>query len=303
MAKEHLKGVIAAAATPIREDNTIDLPKLVAHCEWLLAHGCDGINLLGTTGEATSFAVEERFAAMEAVARSRLRLDRIMVGTGAAALGDAVRLTAAARDLGFAGALLLPPFYYKGIDAESLVAYVEAVMSRVGKQGLKLYLYHFPQLSGVPYALEVVERLHKAHPEQILGLKDSSGDLAFSAELARRLPTLDVFPSAEGALAKALDHHFAGCISATANITAPFAAEGWKGLGTPAGAKAIEDAAAIRNALGAYPVISSTKWALADLLGDASWHRLAPPLRILTAAEQATLSTALAKTRYAQLTR
>jgi 4-hydroxy-tetrahydrodipicolinate synthase len=303
MAKERLKGVIAAAATPIREDNTIDLPKLAAHCGWLLAHGCDGINLLGTTGEATSFTVEERLAAMQTVARSPLPLNRVMVGTGAAALGDAVRLTAAARDLGFAGALLLPPFYYKGIDAQSLVAYVETVMSRVGKRGLNLYLYHFPQLSGVPYAVDVVERLHREHPEHVVGVKDSSGDLAFSAELARRLPTLDVFPSAEGALAKVRDHRFAGCISATANITAPLAAKGWKELGTAAGAKAVEDATAIRSALSAFPVISSTKWALADLLGDASWHRLAPPLRVLTAEEQATLRAALAKTRYAQLTR
>ena len=303
MSKERLTGVIAAAATPLREDNSIDLAKLVSHCEWLLKQGCDGINLLGTTGEATSFAVEERLAAMKAVAQGHLPLDRIMVGTGAAALGDAVRLTGAARELGFAGALLLPPFYYKGIDSASLVAYVETVMSRVGMQGLKLYLYHFPQLSGVPYAIEVVEWLHKSHPEQVIGLKDSSGDLAFSAELARRLPTLDVFPSAEGALAKALDHRFAGCISATVNITAPFAAEGWKRLGTPASAKSIADASAIREALSTLPIISSTKWALADLYGDASWHRLAPPLRTLTAAEQAALRTALAKTRYPELTR
>jgi len=301
MGQMRLNGVIAASATPIRADNTIDHAKLAAHCKWLLAHGCDGINLLGTTGEATSFPAEERLAAMEAIARSGLPLDRFMAGTGAAALGDAVRLTAAARDLGFAGALLLPPFYYKGIDADSLVAYVETVISRVGRKGLRLYLYHFPQLSGVPYTVEVVERLHKAHPEHVLGLKDSSGDLAFSAELARRMPTLDVFPSAEGALAMARENRFAGCISATANVTAPFAAAGWKALGTPAGAKSIEEASAIRNALSAYPVISCTKWALNDLFNDAGWHRLSPPLRPLTSAEQSSLRTALAKTRYAEL--
>ncbi|HYB10078.1 MAG TPA: dihydrodipicolinate synthase family protein, partial [Alphaproteobacteria bacterium] len=108
MSKERMTGVIAAAATPLRDDYSIDLVKLVSHCEWLLKQGCDGINLLGTTGEATSFAVEERLAAMKAVAQGHLPLDRIMVGTGAAALGDAVRLTGAARELGFAGALLLP---------------------------------------------------------------------------------------------------------------------------------------------------------------------------------------------------
>ena len=301
MAQTRLTGVIAAAATPIRTDNTIDHAKLVAHCKWLLSHGCDGINLLGTTGEATSFPAEERLAAMEAIARSGLSLDRFMVGTGAAALGDAARLTAAARDLGFAGALLLPPFYYKAIDADSLVGYVEAVIGRVGKVGVRLYLYQFPQLSAVPYTVEVVERLHKTHPEHVLGVKDSSGDLAYSVELARRMPSLDVFPSAEGALGVAHKHRFAGCISATANVTAPFAASGWRALGTPAGMQAIEDASAIRNALSAYPVISCTKWALNDLFDDASWHRLSPPLRLLTTAEQSALRAALAKTRYAEL--
>src|SRR5690606_39222590 len=114
---QRLSGVVAAAATPLNADFTIDTARLVEHCAWLLdGGGCHGINLLGTTGEATSFSVEQRLAAMTAIARSGLPLERFMVGTGAAALADAVGLTAAAMELGFAGALLLPPFYYKGID-------------------------------------------------------------------------------------------------------------------------------------------------------------------------------------------
>jgi 4-hydroxy-tetrahydrodipicolinate synthase len=298
-----LTGVIAAAATPLRADFTIDLERLVAHCRRLLARGCDGINLLGTTGEATSFSLSERVAAMEAVARAGLPLDRFLVGTGAAALTDAVRLTATARDLGFTGALLLPPFYYKGIDDDSLVAYVEAVIARVGAAGLRLYLYHFPQNSGVPFAPTVVERLHRAHPDQVLGVKDSSGELAYAKGLARALPDLDVFPSAEGALATAREDHFAGCISATANINVEFIAKGWRALGTPEGTKAIADAAAIRAALTGFPVISGVKWALSDLDGAADWHRLCPPLRTLTPAEQSQLRERLATTAYAELGR
>ena len=173
-----LKGVIAAAATPLHDDLTIDLDALVAHCGHLLGGGgCDGINLLGTTGEATSFPVEQRLAAMRAVASSGLPLSRFMVGTGCAALDDAVTLTRAAKELGFAGALLLPPFYYKGIGAEDVAAYVGAVIDRVGADGLPLYLYHFPANSGVPYAPEAVRRLRGTYPDTVLGLKDSSGDL------------------------------------------------------------------------------------------------------------------------------
>ena len=300
---QRLTGIVAAAATPLNADFSIDRDKLAAHCRRLLERGCDGINLLGTTGEATSFSLTDRLAAMHAVAEAGLPLDRFLVGTGAAALADAVTLTAAARELGFAGALLLPPFYYKGIDDDSLAAYVETVIARVGPEDLRLYLYHFPQNSGVPYPPAVVERLHRAYPEQLLGLKDSSGDLPYARGLARSLPDLDVFPSAEGALATAKEDGFAGCISATANITAEFAARGWRALGTPEGAEAIGEAAAIRAALAAVPVISAVKWALADLSGDASWHRLAPPLRILAPSEIGPLRDRLAGTRYGELDR
>ncbi len=301
MTIERLIGIVAAAATPVTEDCAIDEARLVEHCARLLRIGCDGINLLGTTGEATSFSTEQRLRAMEAVARSGLPLDRVMVGTGAAALADSVRLTAAARDLGFAGALLLPPFYYKGIDDDSLVAYVETVIARLGAAGLRLYLYHFPQNSGVPYSVAAVERLHRAHPEQVLGLKDSSGDLAYAAELTCRMPGLDVFPSAEGALAMAREHGFAGCISATANITAPLAAKAWRALGTESGAKAVAAAAALRAAFTASPLIAGVKWALADRYGDATWTRLCPPLRALTAEEQRALRTRLDATDYPAL--
>ena len=133
---KRLHGVIAATPTPLKSDLAIDVERLIGHCRWLLGDGgCDGINLLGTTGEATSFSVEQRLAAMRAVAGSGLPLERMMVGTGAAAFADAVTLTSAARELGFNGALLLPPFYYKGIEAESLADYVGAVIGKAGKPG------------------------------------------------------------------------------------------------------------------------------------------------------------------------
>jgi 4-hydroxy-tetrahydrodipicolinate synthase len=298
---DRLTGIIAAAATPLNADLSVDLGRLRAHCAHLLANGCDGINLLGTTGEATSFSREQRLQVMTAIAKSLPR-ERFMVGTGAASLEDAVHLTAAARDLGFSGALLLPPFYYKGIDDGSLVAYVETVIARVGRD-LRLYLYHFPQNSGVPYPVAVVEALHRAHPETLLGVKDSSGDLNYAAELARRMPALDVFPSAEGALAKARELRFAGCISATANVTASFAGRAWRALGTEEGARAVDEAAKIRAAFAEVPLISGVKWALADLYGDATWTRLHPPLRSLTPAEQQNVRAKLGATRYGELTR
>ncbi len=296
-----ISGVIAAAVTPLRPDGAIDHDKLIAHCRRLLTSGCDGINLLGTTGEATSFSAGQRIAAMTAVAKSGLPLARFMAGTGAANLPDAAQITSAARDLGFAGALLLPPFYYKNIDAESVAAYVEAVIQAAGKRELRLYLYHYPALSGVPYTVEAVEAVHNRHPETVLGVKDSSGDLAYAAELARRMPKLAVFPSAEGALAKAKELRFAGCISATANVTGPFAGAAFLQAGTPAAADNLAKAVAIRAALANQPLIAAVRWALADLSGDASWRQPLLPLRALNLAEQAALKQQLAATAYETL--
>lgn len=292
-----LRGVIAAAATPLTDDLTIDLDRLIAHCRHLLDKGgCDGINLLGTTGEATSFSVDQRLAAMRAVAASGLPLTRFMVGTGAAAFDDAVRLTVGAKALGYAGALLLPPFYYKGIGAEALVDYVTAVIERVGRDGLSLYLYHFPANSGVPYTPDAVARLRDRFPETLKGLKDSSGDLDYSGGLARALPGFDVFPSAEAAIGKASELGLAGCISATANVTGPFAQTAFTGKTQAEREAALAHAVWIRAEIAEFPLVAAVKETLAHLSGDASWRRMMPPLAPLSAGQREALATALAST-------
>lgn len=292
-----LKGVIAAAATPLTGDLAIDLDQLIAHCRHLLDKGgCDGINLLGTTGEATSFSVDQRLAAMRAIARSGLPLSRFMVGTGAAAFDDACRLTAEARTLGFAGALLLPPFYYKGITADALVAYVTAVVERVGRDGLSLYLYHFPANSGVPYTPDAVARLRDRFPDTLKGLKDSTGDLDYSGGLARDLPGFDVFPSAEAAIGNAAELGLAGCISATANVTGPFAQVAFTGKTQAERDAALAHAVRIRAEIAKFPLVAAVKETLALLSGDPSWRRMMPPLVPLSREEQASLARALAAT-------
>ena len=275
----HLTGVIAAAATPLRPDLSIDIDGLLDHCSYLLGEGgCDGVNLLGTTGEATSFSVEQRLAAMQAIGRSGLPLERLMVGTGAAALDDACRLSQEAKSNGFVGVLLLPPFYYKGIDGEGLINYIESFIGRVGRDDLRLYLYHFPANSGVPFSLDIISKLRDRYPDQVAGLKDSSGEIEFSAMLAKRFPGFDVFPSAEGTIAKARQLGFAGCISATANVTGQFAQTAWSGVDTEARAESLNRAIEIRSTISKFPLVPAVKAALAILSGNTAWNRVVPPL-------------------------
>ncbi len=166
-----LHGVIAAIATAIDQNGEPDCPRSVALARFLLGNGCDGLNVLGTTGEATSFSLDQRRRVMSAYAASGLPLDRMMVGTGAAAIGDAVALTRHAAELGFAGALVLPPFYYKGIADDGLVAYVEALVEASATRPIAIYLYHFPAQSGVPWHIALIRRLLDTFGERIVGLK------------------------------------------------------------------------------------------------------------------------------------
>jgi 4-hydroxy-tetrahydrodipicolinate synthase len=289
-----LRGVVAATLTPLDADLVPDAARLAEHCRWLLASGCDGINLLGTTGEATSIAIAARLALMEAVAERGLPLSRFMVGTGASALADTVTLTARAARLGFAGALVIPPFYFKNLGEDGIFAYFATLIERVADPALALYLYHFPALSGVPFTLSLIGRLTAAYPGTIVGLKDSSGDLAYSDSVARAFPDLDVFPSSEGVLLDARRSGYAGCISATANITAPLAGRAWAaGASEPSAGDAQSAASELRATIARYPLVAAIRHVASGLFNDARWERILPPLEPLTRSQAVELDAAL----------
>ncbi len=292
---KRIAGVIAATPVPLKRDLTMDLMRLIEHCRWLLDQGgCDGVNLLGTTGEAMSFPAAERMRAMEAVARAGLPLDRIMVGTGAAALEDAVELTAAAMAMGFAGALVVPPFFYKDLSPQMVVGFFERLITRVGEQNLRLYLYHIPQNTGVPFAIEAIAELRTRYPDVVLGLKDSAGDLAYARKVASAFPGFDVFPSSEGSLIEAQASNFAGCISATTNVTGRLSQTAWKQQAEEAGKQACAQAVAIRAVLARLPLVPSVKCALALIKNDAEWVRVHPPFVPLESGQRASVAAAVA---------
>jgi len=291
--RPRLSGVIAATATPLHADFTPDLARLARHCRNLLDTGCDAINLLGTTGEATAFSTEQRLKVMRSIGEAGLPLNRFMVGTGVCALEDTVRLTHAAAELGFAGALVLPPFFYPDVPADGLLAHIDEIVRRAAHPKLAIYLYHIPQNTGVPWPLEVVSELRRTHAEVLVGLKDSAGDLAYSRAVAKALPGFDVFPSSEAALGNANADGFAGCISATVNLTAPYAQAAWSAQGSEAGAAAVRKAGELRGLIAAYPLVASVKAALAATYADAAWSIVALPLRPLLAGQVSALREAM----------
>jgi 4-hydroxy-tetrahydrodipicolinate synthase len=282
MTKARMSGVIAAIATAVDEAGEPDCARSSALARFLLDHGCDALNVLGTTGEATSFSIAQRRKVMTAYREAGLPMGRLMVGTGAAAVADAVELTRHAAELGFAAALLLPPFYYKGVADDGLLAYLETIVAATEARPIPIYLYHFPALSGVPWHVALLARIVSSFGGRIAGLKDSSGDLAFSRAAAAVAPGFAVFPSNEAALMEAREGPFAGCISATVNLNADLCARAYRG----GDAAAIEAAVNIRRLFNGKPLVAGVKALLAHIHGDPAWARVMPPLTAFSAADR-----------------
>ncbi len=282
---QRLSGVIAAIATPVDENGAPDVKRTINLARYLLDNGCDGLNVLGTTGEATSFSVDERKSVMDAYKANGLPLQQLMVGTGAASVSDAVALTRHAAELGFAGALVLPPFYYKGVPDEGLIAYIDTLIKATERKPISIYLYHFPAMSGVPWHVPLIRRLLDSFPSRIAGLKDSSGDMAYARSAAAISRNFAVFPSTEAALLEARQGDFAGCISATANLNADLCARAWsQGDGA-----ALDAAVAIRKLFDGKPLVSGVKALLAHIHGDPALSRVRPPLAPFSAADRASV--------------
>ena len=283
MPNTKLRGVIAAVATPVGEDGAPDTARATKLARFLIDNGCDGLNVLGTTGEATSFSIDERKRVMDAYKAAGLPLDRMMVGTGAAAVADAIALSRYASELGFAGALVLPPFYYKGVPDDGLVAYIDAILKATAQKPIPVYLYHYPQQSGLHWHVALVKRLLDTFGGRIVGLKDSSGDMNYAKEAAAISKSFDVFPSTEAVLLDARAGAFAGCISATANLNADLCQLAW-GRGDRA---ALDAAVTIRKLFDGRPLVSGVKSLLSHIHGDPALGRVKPPLAPFSAADRA----------------
>jgi 4-hydroxy-tetrahydrodipicolinate synthase len=287
---EEPRGVYAAVLSPLTEAYEPDPARFVKHCHWLLANGCDGLAPLGTTGEANSLSLAQRLTLIEAAEAGGVPMARTIFGTGSCALADAVLLTKRVVGAGAGGALLLPPFYYKNPSEDGLFAFFSEVVERVGDSRLKLYLYHFPQLSTVPITVPLVARLKRAYGDTIAGLKDSSGDWNQSATFLREFPGFGVFSGSEEFLLPNLRAGGVGCISASTNVTAPLARPVYRAWRDATAEGLQRDLTDVRLVFQSYPLQAALKEAMALMSGDPSWRILLPPNRPLSPAQRQELA-------------
>src|SRR5260370_15544031 len=208
-----------------------------------------------------------------------------MPGTGCCALTDSVRLTAHAMKLGAGGVLMLPPFYYKGVSDDGLFRGCGEVIERVGDRRLRLYVYHIPPVSQVPITLGLIERLLRAYPDVVAGVKDSSGDWSNTKAMLDAFAAggFDVFAGSETFLLANMRGGGAGCISATANVNPAAISRLFRERRTPEAAAQQTPLAHIRGIIQRYPMIPALKAVIARYGGDAAWVAVRPPLGALTA--------------------
>ena len=273
-----LQGVLAASLTPLKPDLSIDHERLISHCDWLLSNGCNGVAFMGTTGEANSFSLTERIDALDALIEGGINPETLMVGTGCCALPDTLTLTRHALSKQVAGVLLLPPFYYKGVPDDGIYASCDALIQQIGDSRLRIYLYHFPYMSQVPFSDAVIDKLLNQYPSTITGIKDSSGDWDHILHLINTFPSLNVFAGTEQYLLATLRAGGVGCISASANLTAPLAAQVRSHSDTKEGKQLQETLTKARLAIQSKPMIPALKGLWSQRTNIPDWAQIRPPL-------------------------
>jgi 4-hydroxy-tetrahydrodipicolinate synthase len=290
MSEQRIRGVLSPVVTPFKSDLSPDPDRFVRHCRWLLSQNV-GLAAFGTNSEANSLSAEERMELLDRLVAAGLDPARMMPGTGCCALTDTVRLTAHAMKAGCAGVLMLPPFYYKGVSDDGLFRSFAEVVERVGDRRLRVYLYHIPPVAQVPITLALIERLLKAYPDNVAGIKDSGGDWANTKAVLDAFAAggFDVFPGSETFLLAGMRAGAAGCISATANVNPAAIARlhaTWQSPDADAQQKGLDE---IRSIMQGYVMIPALKAAIAHWGGDPSWAIVRPPLTALTDAQASDL--------------
>jgi len=289
------RGIYAAAVSPFTENGRLDAERLVTYCQYLLSDGgCDGVAPTGTTGEGNSIAMIDKLALPPKFAKAGLSGDTVIFGTGACAVNDAISLSRNALDHGFPNVLVLPPFYYKAPTDEGLYTHFAQLIERVASNDLRVYLYHFPQMSAVPFSTDLVVRLKKDFGAIIAGLKDSSGDFEQSQAFAEATggvgADFDVYPSSE---AMYFDGKSAGCAGIISGSTNAFANLVQSAI-TAGGGAAFDAVKAARATAAKYPLMAAMKQVEAWRSGDDAWLRMAPPLVPLTDEQRTSLRADLA---------
>jgi 4-hydroxy-tetrahydrodipicolinate synthase len=207
-----IRGAFAPVPTPLTTGDELDLKALKAHLDWLRSEGLSGAVVLGTNGEFPSFTLDERRRVAEAAAEAGAGFE-LLLGVGSCALGEVREMLRLAGELGYAGALCPPPFYFRGAPVAGLADFMRRAMD---DSPVPLLLYHIPQVTGVPFDDELLEAVG-GHP-MLGGVKDSSGSVEELERLTDRLRDRAYLVGNDRLVAECLVRAGTGSITACASV-------------------------------------------------------------------------------------
>jgi 4-hydroxy-tetrahydrodipicolinate synthase len=277
-------GLSAALATPFLADGAVDFGRAVAQARWCLGEGCSSVTLFGTTGEGSSIGLEDRARLLAALGEAGIAGDRIVGAVAAASVADAEAQARVALEIGCKALLLPPPFYFKGVSDDGLFAWHAALFERLGGAARDVLLYNIPSVTAVPLSIDLVGRLRDAFPALVIGVKDSSGDWAYTQRLLAAHRDLAILIGDERSLAEGVRLGGEGAISGLANICPRI-------IGRLA--RDGEDdprVTALVEAVLAYPVTPAVKALVAHRTGDEAWLHVRPPLMPIGAGDAVRLA-------------
>lgn len=275
-------GLSCALTTPMAPDGAVDLARLVRHARFVLDGGCDSITLFGTTGEGAALGLPARERMLGALVGSGVDPARqLYAGVAAASLHEALDQAKAALDVGAKGLLLAPPFYFKGVSEDGLHAWFSQFIEKLKGQARGVILYHIPSMTAVEISVALVERLKRAFPGVIAGVKDSSCHWPTTeAFLRAHAADLAILVGDERLLGRAVREGAEGTICGVANLV-----PGWL---RPLVHEGREDARinALVDEICRYPVMAAVKALAGHIHGDPAFGPMRAPLAALADADR-----------------
>ena len=277
------KGIYGASMTLINEDLSVDVDLTIKHAEKLIQDGCHGCVLFGSTGQAQLISLNEKKKLIEKLDNSKFK-DHFMIGTGDNALNENIELMKQSLNSGIDRFLLMPPAYYKYNDA-GVYSFYANLIQKVPES--KIILYNFEKLSGYAFSVQIIERLVKDFPKQIVGVKDSTYNLYEKI----KIPNFLIFPGSEMKLLKGLELGNSGIISAVCNVTATLARKVYDDFNNKRKQTFNKRLCAIRKVFDNYNLISGLHCFMS--IENKKYKRVLPPLNLLSNEQQKELMSKL----------
>ena len=281
-----IHGTYCAALTPLNTDYSINKELFLEHCNNLLSEGLEGLGIFGTTGEGNSFNVNEKIEAVNYLIDNNIGADKLIPGTGLCSVSDTVLYSKVIAKLKVKAVLVLPAFYYKNVSNEGVVAFYKRVIEEVGESDLKYILYNIPQVSGVSIGLEVIEQLIKLFPNNVVGMKESSGNLDNMLKITKYFNNFSLFSGSDSLALKVCRSGGAGAITATSNISGKllsYIVNNYKKESSIENFQSLQKLQVqIRETALTHEPISALKAFLSVKNNEEEWNRINPPLTVIS---------------------